>query len=68
MLTEKHITTALEKLKQPQPIVYSSVCFECLKGFHSYKQINNFLKCEEHKKDKEVYGTDYDIEYKSPVY
>lgn len=56
VLTKELILQAIEKLKEtPLLNFYSSVCFECGGSFLSYKNTNNFSKCEQHRTDKEVH-------------
>jgi len=50
VLTKKILEDAIEKALNQNPVIcYSSVCFQCGKSFLSYKPMNNFTDCEQHK-------------------
>jgi len=49
VLTKEILEDAIKKAMEPKPFVYGSVCFNCGKSFLSYKPMNNFTDCEQHK-------------------
>jgi hypothetical protein len=51
VLTKEILEKAFKIMAEPKPMIFSSVCLKCWKNFLSYKQMNIFTDCEQHKND-----------------